>query len=95
MVDYKHYIQDILESTKTRTLYLQCAKMEEVSHYNLCPKHFRRDKFGRLQRLHEEVAAWLLSKKIGAARVSMRPTKKNQNQMKHQLMPGVASWWLR
>ena len=45
MVDYEYYIQDILESTKTTTLYLQRAKMEEVSHYNLCPEHFRRDAF--------------------------------------------------
>ena len=45
MVDYEYYIQDILESTKTTTLYLQRAKMEEVSHYSLCPKHFRRDTF--------------------------------------------------
>ena len=37
MVEYEYYIQDILESTKTTTLYLQRAKMEEVSHYSLCP----------------------------------------------------------
>ena len=42
MVDYEYYIQDILESTKTTTLYQQRAKMEEVSHYSLRPEHFRR-----------------------------------------------------
>ena len=41
MVDYEYYIQDILESTKTTTLYLQRAKMDEVSHYSLRPEHVR------------------------------------------------------
>ena len=41
MVGYEYYIQDILESTKTTTLYLQRAKMEEVSHYSLRPEHVR------------------------------------------------------
>ena len=56
MVDYEYYIQEIHESTKTTTLYLQRAKMDKVSHYSRCPKHFRRDTFWRLQ---QKVAAWL------------------------------------